>query len=716
MIRPLPGRLAAALVAALITAVTALVGMPRPAAAAPAPTGHYAVRLLAQTPWVQNSGNLTVRVGFTAADPATDRVQVSYFPQLINRTNFDSAALGRVRSYPLYTGVQPLAKLPADPAGGFDVVVPVNVAPPAGSPFGEFSAPHSGVFPIQISLVGSHGTTEGSPLTTFLVFASGTNTPLSVSTVVPVDSPPAVDRSGRLQAPTPAESSRLGRLATVLNADANVPASVLSSPLTLSSLQAGAAAGSATDRTTLTTLAGVPQNGLIQVLPATYSPVSPGDLVVAGMAGEADRQLQAGSAVLGSVYRVDPATGTWVVNGPLDAATVGFLEAHHATSLIVPNEDLTTYNSQVTFAATTWLQFGDSRLKVMAADPQLTSDFASRQPPVLAANDLLAELAMIQTEQPSNSRGVVAMPPAGWSASPDFVATLLAGLSGNPLVKAVTASQLFDTLPVPEVTRDLSNPQPPPNRAAAALFSSAERILAARGDLAAVAAMLPDTSTLSGLSQQLLIAESETISPATRAAILGAITAERDRVVKEISLPGSTSITLTATKGQLPITILTSAGLHPRVELRLRSQRLIFRPASPSNGRCTVPTPTSEVCSFSLIGQNTTLKVPVETRTSGVFPLDVELWTPGGGLRLAADHDTVRSTAVSGVGVVLIVVAIVSLAVWWGRDLRHGRRPGRLAPAPDGEPPPPAGPEEDPGVHEFFNTVPPDYPRDRRTG
>jgi hypothetical protein len=119
------------------------------------------------------------------------------------------------------------------------------------------------------------------------------------------------------------------------------------------------------------------------------------------------------------------------------------------------------------------------------------------------------------------------------------------------------------------------------------------------------------------------------------------------------------------------------------VELRLSSQRLIFHLFVPSDGKCRIPTPTSEVCDLILTTQNTTLKVPVETRSSGVFPLDVSLYTTDGSQQLAYNRDTVRSTAVSGVGVVLIAVAIASLALWWARDLRHGRRARQLVPAPE---------------------------------
>ena len=115
-----------------------------------------------------------------------------------------------------------------------------------------------------------------------------------------------------------------------------------------------------------------------------------------------------------------------------------------------------------------------------------------------------------------------------------------------------------------------------------------------------------------------------------------------------------------------------------------------------------------------------------------MFPLTVSLWTPDGSTRLRSAHDTVRSTAVSGVGVVILILAIVSLAIWWIRDLRHGRRARQLMPAPgdDGEecgdgtlvvpeeglpeqPPVVSDPEAFDPVGDFFSTPAPDYDEGR---
>jgi hypothetical protein len=59
----------------------------------------------------------------------------------------------------------------------------------------------------------------------------------------------------------------------------------------------------------------------------------------------------------------------------------------------------------------------------------------------------------------------------------------------------------------------------------------------------------------------------------------------------------------------------------------------------------------------------------------------LEVETPSGEV-LARSTDTVRSTAIGGVAVVLMVGAVLFLAVWWVRNARHGRRARRLVPKP----------------------------------
>ena len=83
-----------------------------------------------------------------------------------------------------------------------------------------------------------------------------------------------------------------------------------------------------------------------------------------------------------------------------------------------------------------------------------SSDLAARfagspQDPVLAAHQLVAELAQIYFEKPNDTtvRGVVAVAPNGWAANPTFVAALLSALDGNPVVQPVTTADCSPTWP-----------------------------------------------------------------------------------------------------------------------------------------------------------------------------------------------------------------------------------------------------------------------------
>jgi hypothetical protein len=197
-----------------------------------------------------------------------------------------------------------------------------------------------------------------------------------------------------------------------------------------------------------------------------------------------------------------------------------------------------------------------------------------------------------------------------------------------------------------------------------------------------VAVLPQEAKRVVTLNEELLTAESADITEAQRQGLLTQVQAAVTKVTSLITLPRSSSITLTSTKGSIPLTVLSRAPVRARVELRLSSERLLFQAFSPPNGSCTVLTSTSEDCTLTLVTQNTTLKVPVEARASGVFPVQVSLWTPDGSELIAQARDTVRSTAVSGVGVILILVAIIALGIWWVRDFRHGRRSRQLVPAP----------------------------------
>jgi Family of unknown function (DUF6049) len=714
--------------------------IPSAAVASGVSVGPPGVALLQQSPWVESGHDFRLRLQLTAPTPTDDRLVVTAFGRLTTRTDFDNAAKGEANTFAWYTaGPLRLSKLPRDPAGGVDVDIPVNAPSGSGTGIPTFqAAAGSGVFPLQIGLVDSTGAPKGQPISTFLVYAAGppsvTNLPrLSVALVVPVHAPPSISSSGTVGPVDGADSARLAAIAGALAAHPDVALTVEATPQTLDAL----AVGGARDKGTAAELASLVRPGGDQIVPAPYVRISVDDMQNSGLGAELGRQFSAGASQLAGVFGTVPTRTTWVADGTLDKQSLGFLVSSGADHVIVPDSDLSPLPAsaiETTFAMPSHLTgASDPKLQVYGADSGLTQYFLDGEPPVLAANQLLAEMSMIQLETPGITRGVVVLPPQGWVADPSFVATLTAGLEGHPLLSAVTASQLFAAVPAAPVDRQLQPPgsfqalsspttsvpststsfgssttapspavTSPPT--AVTLGPDAAAIRSARSEVGALASVLPTETSVSGpLTKALLVAESTDLTEAQRLSVLATLRKSSGRILGQVSLPSASSITLTATRGQVPLTILSSPSLHAHVQLQLRSQRLIFQHFVPPDGRCQVVTPTGETCELTLTGGNVTLKVPVEARSSGVFPLEVSLYSPDGAQLLAKDLDTVRSTAVSGVGIVLIVLAVVSLAIWWIRDLRHGRRARRLVPAPAEED------EDDPVVSAFFSTPPPEY-------
>ncbi len=109
-----------------------------------------------------------------------------------------------------------------------------------------------------------------------------------------------------------------------------------------------------------------------------------------------------------------------------------------------------------------------------------------------------------------------------------------------------------------------------------------------------------------------------------------------------------------------------------RVQIQFESEKLEFPAGSaPNEANCTQ---VSGGFACTLPPRNTTIRFPVETRASGTFPLQMTVTSEDGKLALGSARYTVRSTAVSGVGIFLTIGAGVFLAIWWITHWRRSRR------------------------------------------
>jgi hypothetical protein len=671
------------------------------------------ISLMSQSPYVVKKGSFDLQLAIQVGGQTGDFVQVLAFDNLITRTAFDQALNGQYQGTAIYQPTVAVNKLTADPDGGYDLDIPVSPyseQPPAGSLVPVFEpAGASAVYPVQVGLFDSDDQPVGAPIDTFLVYALGPESvtqlpPLSVAVVFPVTAAPNLGPADQIEALPAYQSSRLSSLVTALagprtSGGPQVDSSLELTPQSLDAL----ALGSARDRATLAQLEQLVVGG-DEVFPSTYVRRSIDDFEDSGLDSELDIQLKAGAGVFKADLGSSPATSPWEINGPVDAVTLNELSSLGVGELVLPSTDMTPLPASLTvntFAQATQLALpGSPNAAVYGADTGLTADFNRTADPVLNADQLLAEMAMIQLETPGTQRGVVAMPPTGFTPSAAFVSTLLDGLAGNPLLSAVTVSKLFDD---PHLQSGVVR-QIPANELAGepidrSFKADAGSIEDRRAEVSGLAYLVPaGQANIEALPSQLLVAESSDITADQRRSILNLIYNDSKRITSQIDLPGPTSITLTSARSELPLTILASPTIQATVELDLSSDRLIFEAYSPPHGSCTLEGPTEEVCQLRLVTENTTLRVPVESRSPGVFPLSVTMTSPDGSLVLAHFPDTVRSTAISNVGIVLIVVALLSLAIWWVRDLRHGRRARRLIPAPADE----VVLTSDPVIDEFF--------------
>jgi hypothetical protein len=125
-------------------------------------------------------------------------------------------------------------------------------------------------------------------------------------------------------------------------------------------------------------------------------------------------------------------------------------------------------------------------------------------------------------------------------------------------------------------------------------------------------------------------------------------------------VPNRSTITLTDRSGDIPLTFRNDTGQPVNVLVELQSPKLSF----PDGAQRIV----------SLPPKNTTVRFAVEERTSGSFPLQLTLRSADGALTIAQAGFRIEANAVSTVGLVLIISAVVFLALWWIVHIRRERR------------------------------------------
>ena len=639
--------------------------------------------LLGQTSWVVPGASFAMRVAIsgTATSGGALALSLTLFQRLTSESAFAQSITGTPPGVVLdRTSPLPVSALPRDPKGGYDLFVPVATAGrslPAGAPLGV-SLPCvpiacGGVYPLSLELTdGRSGRTVAS-LVTQIVYVDppvGTQK-LRFAFVLPMSLPvPVPAPNGSTELPSQGSVEALERHVATLAAHPGVPFTLALEPSALATLGrlAAAAPRHSALRSLAASLAALADLPIHQTLALPFVPVDAPTLLATGLGSALSADYREGARILADAG-VHATYSAWI-GGALDSTALGELEALGVHSAVLPPSAVGGPSGNLTATQPFRVEPVSATTKGGLA---MTAAFASRglgneleraqgQLAVLSAHWLLANLALVYFEQPNllTVRGVVALPPPGWDPGPGFLGTLLSGLASSPVVGAVTLPSFFAQVPIG------ADRNPPARRLVDATPSASFPAKAARrlsAELHAFATAVSDRVVLHTLEDDLLAAVSSDLSAREQRAALAGTQAALSAQYHQLVLASERTITLTATSGRIPVTILSSAPYPVRAVVTLKSDGLAF--------------PHGASTAIVLDRSTNAAYVDVRTRSPGDFPVAVTLTSPSGALVLLRGHLIVRSRAVSSVGIVLTAGAILVLLTWWVRTaLANPRRRG----------------------------------------
>jgi hypothetical protein len=594
---------------------------------------------------------------------------------MTSRTGFERTIDGDRLGSTVATAGAPATALPASPEGGRILNLPLqNPNAPRDPNRLRLPLPRSsntGVFPVEIELRDPESGERVSSFVTHVVASAPRaqgepgSDPLAVSWVWTIADDPAHTPAGRWRdeyVESVHPGGRLTRLATAASRASDVPLTLAPGPETLESWTARAK-GDPAAAPGLNAMRSAASGN--QILAGPYVPIDVPSLDQAGLGQDASDELTKGAQTLENVLRtrIDPRTADETPLNQPALARLGGVDR----LVLSPNQLQEPEEAPELTPARPFLVRGDLRQYSAAqTDEGLEQLLEGTEPPALRAAHFLAGLAIVAIEAPNSERGVVVTMPPRWDPSTALVNAVLQGLADNPLLRPTTLDQLFDRVPLATddndapVTRELA---PITVAAPTVNVRGYERT---RDNLDAFASMVGKEDARIAAGSRALLISLTSIWPGVRGreesrGRLDGVNAMIGRFTSQIQTPPSgVTVTLTSRKARLPLSFNNETNQRVRVRIKFDSDKLVF--ADGSEQILTLPP------------RNTTHRFEVETRTSGTFPLTIDVTSEDGRLQLSSARYTVRSTVISGVGIFLTIGAGLFLAIWWVTHWRRSRR------------------------------------------
>jgi hypothetical protein len=634
---------------------------------APTQTSNSAgpLRVAAVSPSVTPDGVWSARFDVVGSAPLDSTISVSVRQALSGDEMAVRAKLAAIRhGADLPSALQGDLRKPIGPmlsAGTLSLDVPIRSH---GGGSDRVFVPNAGVHPVEIELLDHEGN-RLQRLVLFLTRLPGTDTvknPLQLALLLPVTTSAVLGPDSKWTVPEDGRR-QLERAIGLRQGQPTVPVSVAPAPNLLEAL---AQPGSDADRALLANAGAVLSSQ--EVLRSPWAPLDVESWATSGTLTDLQTPLVAGQLTLTHRLGATVQTRTWIDDPTVGPGSLTDLEAVGVDRLVVDPSRLAPSKTLGKDPGTTrafQVDGGGKSIRAIALDAGVASELAETDVPApQAAHDAITDLQAIWFASASNVTPGLAVEldqrlPTERAAA--FLATLAAG---TPLVSPGPLGTVFDRT---SSYVDTSGRRPHP-------LSRELLRVAHQTDLAALSTSLDaqqqrsasyhtsytDQPGLAALDQMLLGSQDRTLTPDTQRGVVDTVARRIDVDLGAIQTPARRTFTVTSRDATLPIQINNALDRPVDVNVRFSGTRLEI-----VGGNERVVTLQPGI---------TRLSIPVVARTSGQFTIAVGLRTVDRRLHISTTMLQVRSTAFSGVGLVLGGGALLFLAVWWFRSWRTGRR------------------------------------------
>lgn len=657
---------------ALLLAAAPGIGLTTEPAADTGSPGDSRLHLVSVSDWVGPTAVFHAEVDLRDVRD-TASVTFTLHQAVSDRRSLDRSIAGEQLGGTLLQG---RASIAADDPARAVVDIPVSDRWPA--PEGGVVLFSSGVHPLVITALGSDGAGLATIVTQLIRLpATETRTaPLAIGLIVEQRETPSIALDGGTFLTPAADDHLLASLRT-LDAFPSVPLSTLPSASTLIGLNL---TRPDIDESGFASLRPAPTR---QLLASTYAPIAVGSWLAADLRAETEDQFTAGADTLRRQLGAPPDHHIAVLDPSIDPPALALLHERGATSVIVPADQLLpAIDSTRTPAPTSGFDVrtpGGDRLHAIAADPAVSTRLRADDgaDPTAAAHSALADLALIGLTSPGTARGLAVVVPGATPVA--TLRTLLAALAdadgaaagapGSPLLSPVTLDDLFaitdvsttyDSTGRVPVIKELRSTEPLP------LGGYPIALRTTRRSIDGVRSMVPESQYLvGGAVHQSLSSGDRLLTEDQRNGVLASAEGSLLGITGEVVMTAQQVVTLTSHSGRVPLNIENRLQVPAHVHVILRSAKLDFPEGS-------------EFDQVLAPGTTTRVDAQVTTKASGAFPLEVSVTTADQSMPVTSARFTVRSTAVSGIGLIISIGAGLFLLIWWIRHFRSARRASAL--------------------------------------